>query len=461
MGRHPQLTASALSLRLQAGGPATALALAAAARVDRTTVARRLGDLGEQVVSFGAARRTRYALRRTVRNTGERWPLYWVDERGRARVWATLQSVHGGWALEWAELTQPPTWTRAAGEVDGLWQGFPFFLGELRPQGFVGRALSRQWSDTLGLPMDPENWSDDDTLVFLHARGDDLPGDLIVGDLSLERELARQVRSPLLAEVSDYAGLAAAALAGEVAGSSAGGEQPKFLTWRRDSADQPEAVLVKFTASIASPPGRRWADLLAAEGHAHAVLAENGFTTGEARVVDDHERRYLEIPRFDRVGSSGRRGVISLGTLNAAFVDDVRSDWVSRAEALRRVELVDAAGVDVVRRLACFGSLIGNSDMHPGNLGFWFDDTLPFRPAPAYDMLPMMWAPTGQGEVRDPTFAPVPPVPASQSAWSEAAGWAETFWARVASDETRVSPAFRAIAARAGTTVAGLRVRFG
>ena len=315
--------------------------------------------------------------------------------------------------------------------------------------------------DAQGLPVDPGAWSDDDTWTFLHAHGGDLPGNLIAGDSNLERELARQAQEALVVEPTDYGRLAEAAIAGEVVGSSAGGEQPKFLCWRRHATGAPEAVLVKFTASIDSPVGRRWADLLAAEAHAHAVLAANGLAVGDVRVVDVEARRYLEVPRFDRIGAARRGGVISLGMLNAAFVDDVRSDWVSRAEALTRAELMDVAGLATVRRLGCFGALIGNSDMHPGNLGFWFDDNLPFRPAPAYDMLPMLWAPTGQGEVRDPTFAPVPPVPASQSAWSEAAGWAETFWARVASDESRVSPAFRAIAARAGTTVAGLRVRFG
>ena len=37
--------------------------------------------------------------------------------------------------------------------------------------------------------------------------------------------------------------------------------------------------------------------------------------------------------------------------------------------------------------------------MHHGNFAFWMDDALPFRPAPSYDMLPMLWSPGPQGEI--------------------------------------------------------------
>ncbi len=117
--------------------------------------------------------------------------------------------------------------------------------------------------------------------------------------------------------------------------------------------------------------------------------------------------------------------------------------------------------MEVVRRLACFGQLIGNTDMHAGNLAFWFDDTLPFRPAPAYDMLPMLWAPATQGEIRPVTFAPAAPVPAVRVAWIQAAGWAAEFWRRVAEDDANISTDFRTIAEQAGVTVERLREQLG
>lgn len=83
--------------------------------------------------------------------------------------------------------------------------------------------------------------------------------------------------------------------------------------------------------------------------------------------------------------------------------------------------------------------------MHFGNFSFWFDNALPFRVAPSYDMLPMLWAPGPQGELVERRFAPVPPVPAAQDAWRDAAAWADEFWRNLAADG-RLSPEFAAFA---------------
>jgi hypothetical protein len=45
-------------------------------------------------------------------------------------------------------------------------------------------------------------------------------------------------------------------------------------------------------------------------------------------------------------------------------------------------------------QLHAFGRLIGNSDMHQGNLGFHLADQGPLPLAPVYDMLPMSLAPS-------------------------------------------------------------------
>jgi len=52
-----------------------------------------------------------------------------------------------------------------------------------------------------------------------------------------------------------------------------------------------------------------------------------------------------------------------------------------------RRELIAPETLRSIRLRQVFGGLIGNTDMHFGNLAFWFDDALPFRLAPAYDML--------------------------------------------------------------------------
>jgi hypothetical protein len=468
MARPAQLTDADLTLRFQVGGALTAQALATALEVAQPTISRGLARLGESVVALGAARRARYALRRAVRAAGDRWPVYRVDVTGRASEWARVHALHGGVLVEWAGAA--PAWAERALDREGFLDGLPFFLSDLRPQGFLGRQQARRVAEALRLPVDPRSWSDDDTLVFLQAEGDDLPGDLVVGDAPLRRVLARaldgagtEVTDAMVAEGARavrYPELAARASAGGAAGSLAGGEQPKFLTALRRDDGAVQAVLVKFSPPMDTPVGRRWADLLAVEAQALTVLAEHGLATAGARVLDAGGRRFLEVTRHDRVGAHGRRGVVSLEALHAAFDGGgVAADWPAAAEALARGELIDVAGLDAVRRLHSFGELIGNADMHFGNLAFWLDDALPFRPTPAYDMLPMGWAPSTQGEVVERVFAPRAPLPGMRPAWSEAAGWAAEFWRRVAAD-TAVSAEFAEIARRAGAHVERMRGLF-
>ena len=435
--------------------------------VDRSTLSRGLARLGDAVVALGAARRARYALRRPVRMIGDRWPIYRLDENGRAREWARLHALHGGFLVEWAGPA--PAWAERALDREGWSEGFPFFLGDVRPQGFLGRQEARRVAEALALPADPGRWGDDDTLVFLQAEGGDVPGNVIVGDALLRRVLARQLEPVSVDAVPEsdravrYPELAARVTTSGLPGSSAGGEQPKFLTAVRRADGVVQPVLVKFSPPMDTAVGRGWADLLAAEAHALSVLAEHGLATGGARALDAGGRRFLEVARYDRVGAHGRRGVVSLEALHATLGRGSANDWPAAAESLARAELLDAAGLATVRRLHLFGELIGNSDMHFGNLSFWLDDALPFRPAPAYDMLPMAWAPTSLGELVDPAlraFAPRPPLPGVLAEWREAAAWAAEFWRRVADDEG-VSRFSAARAREAGAVVARMREHFG
>jgi hypothetical protein len=51
--------------------------------------------------------------------------------------------------------------------------------------------------------------------------------------------------------------------------------------------------------------------------------------------------------------------------------------------------------------LWAFGTLIGNSDMHSGNLSFVSEHGRPYDIAPAYDMTPMTFAPRSGGGLPD------------------------------------------------------------
>lgn len=464
MARPPKITARDLSLRLMTDGPSQAADLAARLRVDRSTVTRTLRELDANLVNLGATRRTRYALRRKVRETDTTFPLYRIDIDGRADAWGTLEAYHRAWRVTWAGAT--PAWAGHFSDPEGLWEGFPFFLGDVRPQGFLGRAIIQRIARTHRLPEDPRHWEDDDTLWFLAGCGDDLPGNLVIGDDCLRRALALQItpvaESTLAPHqaMTRYPEMAVRAASDPPPGSSAGGEQPKFLATLEESGTERRQVLVKFSPPMSQALGRRWADLLAMEFHALAILAEVGLAETGHRLIDAGGRRFLEAPRFDRTSRGGRSGVVSLEALHGAAVGGNPGAWTERVVPLERAGLVDAEAVHGTRRLQAFGELIGNTHMHAGNLAFHLTDELPLKLTPAYDMLPMLWAPGPQGELMDRNFAPPPPLPAAAGAWREMLPLARDFWSRVIADQ-RVSREFAATARAAGEVLARLAERFG
>jgi hypothetical protein len=463
MARPSQINRENLAPLIRARGPVSATELAAALRVNRTTIARSLPDFGDELVTLGATRSTRYLLRREIRNIGNRWPVYSIDANGRAGEWAELEALHEHlWRVNWAG--DPPDWAGIFMEENGLWNGFPFFLSDARPQGFLGRAIASRISRALQLPDDPRSWNDEDVLVYHQTAGEDLPGNLVVGDDCLRRALARSAdlasdRTIREEEREIFYPLRAVEVSQDLPGSSAGGEQPKFLATlcAEDGGFRP--VLVKFTAPMEQENGRRWADLLVCEFHAHEVLAEAGFSNPGALLSDAGGRRFLETPRFDRRGASGRLGVVSLEALSAASVGLAR-DWSTAVGELARRGMIDSNSLATVQRLQAFGELIGNSDMHAGNLSFFLGESMPLRVTPSYDMLPMLWAPSTQGELVERRFAPSPPLPAMTDTWREAAVLAEDFWSRVAADQ-RLTPAFATMGSEALGVVRRLRSHVG
>jgi hypothetical protein len=96
-----------------------------------------------------------------------------------------------------------------------------------------------------------------------------------------------------------------------------------------------------------------------------------------------------------------------------------------------------------------FGQLIGNTDMHDGNLSFRPRISAARAPlilAPAYDMLPMLYAPQRGVELPPVNFVPRLPLPAEREAWQSAAAAAAEFWSRAA-DDARINAEFRAVCA--------------
>src|SRR5581483_6629215 len=218
---------------------------------------RLLTAAGDQVVKIGRARSSRYAAVRDVRGLGSRWPLYRIDQHGRPQHFGQLVALHGDAC--WLDTAQPPDWLR--GEFsDGLFPGLPWFLDDLRPQGFLGRMFAQRHARELGLGDDILRWNGDAVLTALLLRGEDGPGDFVLGESALEHAL-RAAAEPIRSTQREqrYAALADATLAGEPVGSSAAGEQPKFTACIETGSGDLQHVIVKFSERVdANPVARRW-----------------------------------------------------------------------------------------------------------------------------------------------------------------------------------------------------------
>jgi hypothetical protein len=92
--------------------------------------------------------------------------------------------------------------------------------------------------------------------------------------------------------------------------------------------------------------------------------------------------------------------------------------------------------------LHAFGTLIGNTDMHPGNLSFVTDSGRPYRLAPAYGMLPMAFAPRNSGELPETVPAFSLDAQITNTQWRSALALAEAYQLRLNS-ETRFSAGFK------------------
>jgi hypothetical protein len=425
--------------------------IAQALGTSQPTVSRTLGRAGEAIVRIGRARAARYALARDIGRAGSHWPLYRLDAAAKAHRIGELHALHAG-GFFFDPARQEPALLH--GEfASGLFPALPWFLDDQRPQGFLGRAFARKFAAELEAPADVSHWRSDDVVLALLRHGDDNPGDLVLGEHSLQRALSNLIAPaevlPIDRRLQRYPELAANALRGDPTGSSAGGEQPKFaITLEHPAGHTP--VIVKFSERLSTAIGRRWGDLLICEQIAATTLRENGQRAADNEILEVDGRIFLQSTRFDRTPVLGRRGVVSLAALDAAHYGNGAIEWWRFADRLQRDGWLSAADATALRRVGWFGALIDNTDMHLGNVSLHLIDRRPLPLAPAYDMLPMALRPAAHGELVERDYAPVLPAPEFQDDWQVAAPIAAAFWQRVAGD-ARVSPAFRQVAERCAT----------
>ncbi|MBS1161805.1 MAG: phosphatidylinositol kinase [Proteobacteria bacterium] len=416
----------ALNIRtLLASGPLTAGQLAEKMRVSQATLSRAMQSLGNQIIRFGPYRSIHYALRRPLLAMPD-VPIYRVTPEGQVEALGQLSPVQPtGYVMTNADSSTSHS------------EGFPWWLDDMRPQGFLGRAFVAAQAETLGLPPRLGDWQEEHILrALLSQPGSDAIGNLIVGDAGRQHFILRPdpVALPAAGLAAAYAERARQALGGETPASSAGGEQPKFGAYA-ETANGPRHVLVKFSLDVGAgadnPIAQRWRDLLLAEHHALTLLRENAIAAVATRIIDHGRQRFLEVERFDRSGPHGRRGLISLSAMDAEFIGLGRGGWPAMTARLLAERQITGQAHETTCLLHAFGTLIGNTDMHPGNLSFVTDSGRPYQLAPAYDMLPMAFAPRSSGEL--PATLPAAGFDSQirTAQWRQALALAQTYLERL------------------------------
>jgi hypothetical protein len=393
--------------------PVPSAALRSELGVSPATLSRLVRAAGADVARLGQTRAVAYARTRAIEGLGRSVPVFRIAEDG-------TPTRSGDLRLLW----ERSTWLDEATHPGGWFTGLPPQVANMAPQGYLGRGFSRRHPD-LHLPPRLSDWSDNDRLRALACRGEDTVGNMIVGSESLARFAGWE---PTAVGRPDYPALARRSAEDE-RGSSAGGERPKFGAFREGLH-----VLVKFAAPDDSPVARRWQDLLWCEALALQTIAASGQArAAEAAIHDVEGWRFLETVRFDRAGARGRLPVLSLEALVDEYLGD-RESWTRAAEALSSGTApysLPAGEASRLRWLDAFGQLTGNTDRHSGNVSFMVVDGRTLQVAPAYDMLPMVLAPSGEMLVERP-FVPAPPGGANLAEWKAAAPWAARYWGELA-----------------------------
>ncbi|GAB4114501.1 MAG: type II toxin-antitoxin system HipA family toxin YjjJ [Wenzhouxiangellaceae bacterium] len=378
--------------------------------ISRVTLMHAYERESTSILKFGRARRSSYAARKTYTGLDtDSFPVFRVDESGdlhRAGELVTLEAAESIWLPD-----------------DTIIDGLPPAMHDMAPQGFLGRSFTRQHVD-LALPNDFAGWSDRHVLLALSRRGEDLAGNLLMGRESFDRwqNLHHAVHT-----AEDFQQLAEAALAGEHAGSSAGGDQPKFTAYVSG-----KHRIVKF-ATEASDNARRWQDLLLLEHHALLTLRDAGIAVANTDIVELPGLRCLMVDRFDRVGLRGRRAVMSLAAAGQGIGQGIdqgsAGSWTDTAEKMHRRGELSGSCLRRLALLEAYGALIANNDRHHHNV-LLYPSAHGYELAPAFDQLPMAYAPPASGNLINVTIAPPRASVNTLEVWDEAHRLANEFWRR-------------------------------
>ena len=416
-------TESALQTQIKQvlrAGPYSAAQLVSALKISQPTLSRtihqQIGVGAGAVTTFKVAgdRTPKYALLRPLLlglNPSQR--IYRLLGAGIFESFAEVEFLYGGATVE------------RIGGLTRLYEGLPPYMAFAAPSGFLGRQIAREVARSHPFPGSLRDWGDDHRIAYLYTRGLNLPGNLVFGDAALQLEMdSRSARPTAKADTAAHYVAMAESVRVSAQDSSAGGDQPKFLATTEDSGH----VIVKFAKA-----GSRMAELLALEHLALRSLAEVAVPASTTQLLCTGGYVFLEVQRFDREGRFGRVGMLSAGAVDDEFfgLRDTWSDFARRCEQAQYLSAVDAHHIHV---LAAFSELIGNNDRHFENISMLIGEDGEYsRVAPAYDILPMRYAPLGGG--LDPPLTPIEPkvgtIGAKPAVWALAFKAATKFWTAV------------------------------
>lgn len=415
-------------------GPLTSAKLQQSLNLSQATMSRLLGRAESRIIRIGRARASHYALTRNIFDVGTSIPIYEIDEKGRAIHIADIKGV----APDQYFIDSADTHFWLQGEQgNSLYGGLPYFLDDMRPQGFLGRQVARRYSRQNGFPEDPRQWRESQIGRYLLQEGYDLPGNLILGEQTLH-SFQNQLIVSVKNRADEYSKMAEAILIEDKPGSSAGGEHQKFTGYVEDEGH----VIVKFSPAGESIDARRWKDLLISEHCAIEALRCAGQLAVNSTIHEYDDRLYLEVERFDRVEKNGRKPMMSLAAIDAEFTG-IGHGWSRVSQALYRLHLISEQDLKMIIRMELFGHWIGNTDMHLGNLSFTIDKGI-FKLLPIYDMLPMMYAPERGEVIPRQLNIPVQPIQYKE-AWQQTGQQAINYWVTLV-EEKKISNDFRQIA---------------
>jgi len=405
--------------------------------ISLSTVTRHLSKLMDDgsVVRLGQGKNIRYIALRTLDGIEQPILIRQVDALANVSIVGRLWLTYNGSVLETENETI---------EYDDL----PWFLFDLKPQGFIGRLIGRRVGRKLKVSAKVDTWNSDDILRYLVLEKNNTSGNFELyqsfGEVQSIKKRSttrteildlydKHVKKPVFTEFEEHGG------------SSAGGEQPKF-----NSRFYPNGLskLVKYSPllNVGNLIAERVKDLLICEHHALEILQRFNNFSASSEIFITNDRLYLEIDRFDRVvvdDKEGQLGMVSLESVIAQFVG-YAGNWAEASDSLLAEKILDEEGARLLKLWLAFSRFIGNTDTHNGNVSLFLDGIDPAGLTPAYDMLPMAYMPSNS-ELPTPKINVRRPALIDDDIWQQGKELGNAFW-QVIAQEKRITPAFRSIA---------------